>query len=159
MSMYGSYKDSPEKKRKIEEALKKTEDFFSGKTPRKTSEEAKADREASKQKSMADVKARNDKIKSDAIESDRADLPNLEKRHAEMSAMYTKGKNWQYADRDQNLTQDERKARDISSELSSLGNRISAVKRSTSSYAKGGKISLKDCGTSTASKGKNNSSW
>jgi len=159
MSMYGSSESSPEKKRRLEEATKSIEDFFSGKTPRKTPEEAKADREAFKQKSMADVKARNDKIKSEALERDRADLPNLEKRHAEMSEMYNKGKNWQYADRDQNLTKDERIARDISSELSSLGNRISAVKRNTSSYSKGGKISLSDCGTSTASKGKNNSSW
>jgi hypothetical protein len=157
--MYGSYKDSPEKKSKREEAVKGIEDFFSGKTPRKTPEQAKADREAWKQKSMADVKARNDKIKADALERDRADLPNLEKRHAKLSATHTKGQNWMYADREQNLSDEERKARDVSSELSSLGNRISAVKRNTSSYAKGGKISLKDCGTSTASKGKNNSCW
>jgi hypothetical protein len=157
--MYGSSKSSPETKKRLEEATKSIEDFFSGKTPRKTPEQAKADREAFKQKSMADVKARNEKIKSEALERDRADLPNLEKRHAELSATHTKGQNWMYADREQNLSDEERKARDVSSELSSLGNRISAVKRSTSSYAKGGKISLSDCGTSTASKGKNNSSW
>ena len=154
MSMTGDYKKSPTSKAAIDAALK---NISSG--ARKTGAEMKADREAFKQKSMADVKARNEKIKSEALERDRADLPNLEKRHAEMSEMYNKGKNWQYADREQNLTKDERVARDISSELSSLGNRISAVKRSTSSYAKGGKISLKDCGTSTASKGKNNSCW
>lgn len=159
MSMYGSSKSSPETKKRLEEATKGIEDFFSGKTPRKTSEQAKADREAWKQKSMADVKARNEKIKSEALERDRADLPNLEKRHAELSATHTKGQNWMYADREQNLSDEERKARDVSGELSSLGNRISAVKRSTSSYSKGGKISLSDCGTSTASKGKNNSSW
>ena len=154
MSMTGNYPQSAARKAAVESALKAISDG-----PRKTGAEMKAEREAFKQKSMADVKARNDKIKADAIERDRADLPELEKRHAEMSAMYSKGKNWQYADRDQNLTDDERKARDISSELNTLGSRISAVKRSTSSYAKGGKISLSDCGTSTASKGKNNSSW
>jgi hypothetical protein len=138
MSMTGDYKQSPTSKAAIDAALK---NISSG--ARKTGAEMKADREAFKQKSMADVKARNDKIKSDAIESDRADLPNLEKRHAEMSEMYNKGKNWQYADREQNLTKDERIARDISSELSSLGNRISAVKRNTSSYAKGGKVKAK----------------
>jgi len=138
MSMTGDYKQSPTSKAAIDAALK---NISSG--ARKTGAEMKADREAFKHKSMADVKARNDKIKSDAIESDRADLPNLEKRHAEMSEMYNKGKNWQYADREQNLTKDERIARDISSELSSLGNRISAVKRNTSSYAKGGKVKAK----------------
>lgn len=150
MSMYGKSEDSPEKKKRREEAVKGIEDFFSGKTPRKTPEQAKADREAFKQKSMADVKARNDKIKADALERDRADLPNLEKRHAEMSAMYTKGKNWQYADREQNLTEDERKARDISSELQQLSGRIHSAKNS--SYKQGGKINLKDCSISTCNK-------
>ena len=157
MSMYGSYKNSPEKKRRLEEALKKTEDFYSGKTPRKTPEQAKADREAFKQKSIADVKARNDKIKADAIERDRADLPELEKRHAEMSAMYSKGKNWQYADRDQNLTDDERKARDISSELQQLSGRIHAAKNSN--YKQGGKINLKDCSVSTHNKNPKHKDW
>jgi len=154
MTMTGDYKQSPTAKAAIDAALKKMNEGT-----RKTAAEMKADREAWKQKSMADVKARNEKIKAEALERDRADLPNLEKRHAELSAVQTKGKNWQYADREQNLSDEERKARDVSSELSSLGNRISAVKRSTSSYAKGGKINLKDCGTSTASKGKRNSDW
>ena len=154
MTMTGNYKQSPTAKAAIDAALKKMNEGT-----RKTAAEMKADREAWKQKSMADVKARNEKIKAEALERDRADLPNLEKRHAELSAVQTKGKNWQYADREQNLSDEERKARDVSSELSSLGNRISAVKRSTSSYAKGGKISLNNCGTSTATKGKRNSDW
>jgi hypothetical protein len=154
MSMTGNYPQSAARKAAVESALKAISDG-----PRKTGAEMKAEREAFKQKSMADVKARNEKSKSDAFERDKADLPNLEKRHAELSAVHSKGKNWQYADREQNLSDEERQARGVSSELSSLGNRISAVKRSTSSYAEGGKISLSNCGTSTASKGKNNSSW
>lgn len=164
MSMYGSYKDSPEKKKRLEEALKQTEDFFSGKTPRKTPEQARADREAWKQKSMADVKARNDKIKADALvreketaKKDAADLPNLQKRHAEMEATYNKGKNWQYADREQNLSDEERTARGMQGSMNQLAQRIQNVKKH--GYKQGGKINLKDCSVSTASKGKNNSCW
>jgi len=157
MSMYGSYKSSPEKKRKLEEATKKIEDFFGGKMPRKTGAQAKADREAWKQKSMADVKARNDKTKADAIARDKADLPNLEKRHSALSEIASKGKNWMYADREQNLSDEERKARDASSELQQLSGRIGAAKNS--SYKQGGKINLKDCSVSTVSKGKKSSCW
>jgi hypothetical protein len=53
---------SPQKKKTIEDALKQMEDFFSGKTPRKTPEQAKADRDDWKKKSMAEVKARNEKM-------------------------------------------------------------------------------------------------
>ena len=158
MSMYGSNENSPEKKRRLEEATKQIEDFFSGKMPRKTPEQAKADREAWKQKSMADVKARNDKIKADAIAEDKADLPNLEKRHAELSEIASKGKNWMYADREQNLSDEERKARNASSELQQLSGRIHAAKNS--SYKQGGKINLKDCKVSTHEKSpKHKHSW
>lgn len=149
--------DSSPKKKTIQDALKEMEDFFSGKTPRKTPEQAKADREAWKQKSMAEVKARNEKARADSRAKDKADLPNLQKRHAELSAIYEKGKNWQYADRDQNMTPDERRAREVSSEMQRLGARINAAK-SDNSYAKGGKISLKNCKVSThekSSKSKN----
>jgi len=157
MSMYGKDKSSPETKKRLEEATKGIEDFFSGKTPRKTPEQAKADREAWKQKSMADVKARNDKIKADAIARDKANLPSLEKRHSELSGIVSKGKNWMYADREQNLSDEERTARGASSELQQLSGRIHSAKNS--SYKQGGKISLKHCGVSTASKGKGNSNW
>ena len=157
MSMYGSSKSSPEKKRRLEEATKKIEDFFSGKTPRKTPAEAKAEREAWKQKSMSDVKARNEKIKAEGIARDKADLPNLEKRHSELSEIASKGKNWMYADREQNLSDEERKARNASSELQQLSGRIHAAKNS--SFKQGGKINLKDCKVSTASKSKSSSCW
>ena len=146
---------SPQKKKTIEDALKQMEDFFSGKTPRKTSEEAKADREAWKQKSMADVKARNEKSRAEGRAKDKADLPNLQKRHAELSEIYEKGKNYQYADRDQNMTADERRAREVSGELQRLGARINTAKQDTS-YAKGGKISLKNCKVSTHEKNSTN---
>ena len=157
MSMYGSYKNSPEKKKRLEEALKQTEDFFSGKTPRKTPEQARADREAWKQKSMADVKARNDKIKANAVARDKADLPNLEKRHSELSDIASKGKNWMYADREQNLSDEERKARDASSQLQQLSGRIHAAKNSN--YKQGGKINLKDCKVSTHEKNSKHKDW
>ena len=143
--------DSSPKKKTIQDALKEMEDFFSGKTPRKTPEQAKADREAWKQKSMAEVKARNEKARAESRAKDKADLANLEKRHAELSSIYEKGKNWQYADRDQNMTPDERRAREVSGELGNLGARIRMAK-SDNSYAKGGKISLKDCKVSTHEK-------
>ena len=149
---------SPAMKKAVAEALKKMDTYFDAKTPRKTPEQAKAEHEAWKKKSMADVKARNEKARAEGLAKDKADLPNLEKRHAELSAIHEKGKNWQYADRDQNMTPDERAARGVSSELQRLSGRISAAKRDTS-YSKGGKISLKDCSVSTASKGKKNSGW
>ena len=150
---------SPQTKKSVQDALKQMEDFFSGKTPRKTPEQAKADREAWKQKSMADVKARNEKNAAESRAKDKADLPNLQKRHAELSSIYEKGKNWQYADRDQNLTPDERRAREVSGEMQRLGARISRAK-DDSSYAKGGKISLKACKVSTHEKSsKNKNCW
>jgi hypothetical protein len=150
---------SPQTKKSVQDALKQMEDFFSGKTPRKTPEEAKADREAWKKKSMAEVKARNEKNAAESRAKDKADLPNLEKRHAELSSIYEKGKNYQYADRDQNMTPDERRAREVSGELGNLGARIRMAK-SDNSYAKGGKISLKDCKISTHEKSsKNKNCW
>ena len=150
---------SPQTKKSVQDALKQMEDFFSGKTPRKTPEEAKADREAWKKKSMAEVKARNEKNAAESRAKDKADLPNLEKRHAELSSIYEKGKNYQYADRDQNMTADERRAREVSGELGNLGARIRMAK-SDNSYAKGGKISLKDCKISTHEKSsKNKNCW
>lgn len=146
---------SPATKKAVQEALGKMEDFFSGKTPRKTPEQAKADRETFKQESMARVKARNEKARAEGRAKDKADLPNLQKRHAELSEIYEKGKNYQYADRDQNMTADERRARDVSSELQRLGARINTAKQDTS-YAKGGKISLKNCKVSTHEKNSTN---
>jgi len=150
---------SPQTKKSVQDALKQMEDFFSGKTPRKTPEEAKADREAFKQESMAKVKARNEKSRAEGRAKDKADLPNLQKRYAELSEIYEKGKNYPYADRDQNMTADERRAREVSGEMQRLIARINTAK-SDNSYAKGGKISLKDCKVSTHEKSsKNKNCW
>lgn len=143
--------DSSPKKKTIQDALKEIEDAFSGKTPRKTSEQAKADREAWKQKSMADVKARDEKALAESRAKDKADLPNLQKRYADLSAIHEKGKTWQYADRDQHMTEDERRAREVSGDMQRLGVRINRAKQDTS-YSKGGNISLKDCKVSTHEK-------
>jgi hypothetical protein len=151
--------DSSPKRKTIQDALKEMQDAFSGKTPRKTPEQIKADTEAWKKKSMADVKARNEKAHAESRAKDKADLANLEKRHAELSSIYEKGKNYQYADRDQNMTPDERRARDVSYELGNLGSRIKMAKSDTS-YAKGGKINLKDCKVSThEKKSKSKNCW
>lgn len=161
MSMTGSYKQSPSAKAAIEGALKQME------ADRKlTNAERKTKYESERQASLARQKENAEKSKAAAaarqkaqLEKDRANLPELEKQHAEVSAIHSKGKNWRYADREQNLSDEERAARDIEGHVNDLENRISAVKRNTSSYAKGGKINLKDCGVSTASKGKKNSGW
>jgi len=97
-----------------------------------------------------------------ALESAKKDAPNLsslEKQHAEMKDKYQKlgGFNYQYADREQNLSEGERQARSMEGGMNQLANRIGAIKKG--GYAKGGKISLKDCGVSTASQGKKNSDW
>lgn len=114
---------------------------------------------ATREETDTRLAARRKQASEDQIKKDVADLPNLEKQHAEMQAIHEKGKNWQYADREQNMTEAERQARNVAGPMSNLGSRISAAKRSTSSYAKGGKISLGDCGVSTAAKGKKNSDW
>jgi hypothetical protein len=159
MSMMGGYKSSPRTKAAVDAALKSINEG-----PRKTGAEMKADREAFKQKSMADVKARNEKSKAEGVQRERdtakkdaADLPNLQKRHAEMEATYNKGKNYQYADREQNLSDEERTARDMQGSMNQMAQRIQNVKKY--GYKQGGKINLKDCSVSTASKGKNNSCW
>lgn len=141
------------------EGLKKAEAILQSvsQRPKKTAAEAKAEHEQSKAKSMADVKARNEAQRLEAIKRDKADLPNLEKRHAELSAIRSKGKNWEYADREQNLSDEEREARNASSELQHLSGRIHAAKNA--SFKHGGKISLKNCKVSTHEKNSKHKDW
>jgi len=139
-------KSSPTVQKAVKEAMER---FYAG----------KSDKAPTREETDARLAARRKQASENQLKADSANLANLEKQHAEMQAIHEKGKNWQYSDRDQNMSADERRARDIAGPMSNLGSRISAVKRSTSSYAKGGKISLKDCSVSTASKGKNNSCW
>ena len=94
-----------------------------------------------------------------AAKKDAPNLSALEKQHGEMKSKYDKlgGSNYQYADREQNLSEGERQARSMESGMNQLSNRINAIKKG--GYAKGGKIKLKDSSVSTASKGKKNSCW
>ena len=140
---------SPAIKKGAQEAIKRMFEGKYDKTP--TREETDARMAARK-------KERTMQLQEQA-KQDAANLPELEKQHAEMEAIHEKGKNWQYADREQNLSENELKARDIAGRMNALGNRISAAKRNTSSYSNGGKIDLSQCGVSTAAKGVKNSNW
>jgi hypothetical protein len=122
--------------------------------------------QSDKKKTRADTDAlmakRRQERKAAAMEAAKRDAPNLsalEKQHSEMKSKYDKlgGSNYQYADREQNLSEGERQARSMEGGMNQLGSRISAIK--AGGYSKGGKISLKDCSVSTASKGKTNSCW
>lgn len=142
---------SPAMKKAVGEALKKME---SGKSdPKKT--RASTDAMISTRRKETDAK------NLAAARKDSINLPALEKQHAEMQSKYQKlgGNNYQYADREQNLTTGEREARSMERGMNDLGSRIGAIKKAGNTYAKGGKISLKACGVSTASKGKKKSSW
>mgnify|MGYP003353001421 FL=1 len=140
---------SPAMKRAVAEAMKKIE---SG--------------QSDKKKTAADTNAmiaeRRKKMEVERREAAKKDAPNLsalEKQYAEMKSKYEKlgGNNYQYADREQNLTANEREARSMEHGMNALGRRIGEIKNA--GYKKGGKISLKDCSVSTASKGKKNSGW
>ena len=108
---------------------------------------------------MAKRRAERSAQALESAKKDASNLPALEKQHAEMKSKYDKlgGSNYQYADREQNLSEGERQARAMESGMNQLGNRIGAIKKG--GYSKGGKISLKDCSVSTASQGKKNSDW
>jgi hypothetical protein len=140
---------SPATKKAVADALKKMQ---SGQSDKK---KTRADTDAMMAK-------RRQERKAAALEAAKRDLPNLsalEKQHAEMKAKYEKlgGSGYQYADREQNLSEGERQARAMESGMNQLESRIGAIK--AGGYSKGGKISLKDCSVSTASKGKKNSDW
>lgn len=154
-------KRTPQEQQQYDNALKLLDDFAKGRLPKetRTPEQIKADREARIDKSIAD---RNERYRKDLAASrarDKANLASLEKRHAELSAIYEKGKYWEYADYDQNMTPEERKAREIQPALLDLGRRIDIAK-SDKSYSKGGKIDLKDCKVSThEKKSKSKNCW
>jgi hypothetical protein len=92
-----------------------------------------------------------------AAKKDAADLPNLQKQQADMEATFNKGKNYQYADREHNLSDEERTSRDMQGSMNQMAQRIQNVKNY--GYKQGGKISLKDCSVSTAPQGKKSSCW
>lgn len=140
---------SPAVKRAVAEAMKKIE---SGQSDKK---KTRADTDAM----MAERSKRMAVERRETAKKDAPNLPALEKQHAEMKSKYEKlgGNNYQYADREQNLSANEREARSMEHGMNALGRRIGEIKGA--GYAKGGKISLKDCSVSTASKGKKNAGW
>jgi hypothetical protein len=85
-------------------------------------------------------------------------LGELQKKQGDMKKKYESlgGSRWQYADRDQNMTREEREARNMEGDMRDVQREIS---RHTGGYAKGGAINLKDCSISTATKNKQNSNW
>jgi len=142
---------SPAMKKAVGEALKKME---SGKSdPKKT--------RAGTDAMIATRRKETDAKNLAAARKDSINLPSLEKEYSEMQSKYEKlgGKNYQYADREQNLTTGEREARSMEPGMGALTSRIGAIKKAGNTYAKGGKISLKDCSVSTMPKGKRNSGW
>ena len=96
-------------------------------------------------RAMAHKMAPQDKLKRDyetrqsqqqaeqqkKLQQDIENLPELMAQFREMKSEYESlgGSNWQYADREQNLSAGERKARDMESSLRQLANRISAAKQ------------------------------
>jgi len=86
---------------------------------RQDSEKRETDRAVAHQKSQDDQA------------QDHADLPHLEAEYAKMKKEYEAlgGSDWQYADREQNLSAGERKARSMESGLHHLANRIRRAKK------------------------------
>jgi len=89
------------------------------------------ERERSRQR-MAQRDAERTQADSDAAQADLAQLPELKAKYEQMKDEYDSlgGNNWQYADREQNLTDRERQARAMEHELNSLGNRIARAEKS-----------------------------
>ena len=135
---------SPATKKAVADALKKMQ---SGQSDKK---KTRADTDAM----MAKRRVERDAKSLEAAKKDAPNLAALQKQHAEMQSKYQKlgGSNYQYADREQNLSEGEREARSMESGMNQLGNRIGAIKKA--GFSKGGKISLKDCSVSTAPKSK-----
>ena len=87
---------------------------------------------ARSQQRMAQRAADREKASADAASADLARLPELKAEYEQMKAEYDSlgGSNWQYADREQNLTDRERQARGMEHGLNSLGNRIARAEKS-----------------------------
>ena len=83
------------------------------------------------QKDQEARRAQQQEEKQKKLQQDIENLPELMKQYKEMKSEYESlgGSNWQYADREQNLSSGERKARGMESSLMQLANRISAAKQ------------------------------
>jgi hypothetical protein len=92
-----------------------------------------------REKGLNRLKARDEKSRKAAADKDMADtisqLPKLKDEYEQMKAKYKSlgGSNWQYADRDQNLTDREREARSMEGPMNNLWRRINAAEKSQKS--------------------------
>lgn len=88
-----------------------------------------------REKGLNRLKARDEKSRKAAADKDMADtiaqLPQLKDEYEQMKAKYKSlgGSNWQYADREQNLTDREREARSMEGPMNNLWRRISAAEK------------------------------
>jgi hypothetical protein len=140
-------KSSPAVKSAVKGAVERMEKGESDKAPTREETEGR----------MAARKKESESAERETAKRDAADLPNLKKRHAEMEETYNKGKNYEYADREQNLSDEEHSARDVKGSMTHLAQRIHNVKKH--GYKQGGKINLKDCKVSTHEKNPKHKSW
>jgi len=140
-------KSSPAVKSAVKGAVERMEKGESDKAPTREETEGR----------MAARKKESESAERESAKRDAADLPNLKKRHAEMEETYNKGKNYEYADREQNLSDEERSARDVKGSMSQLAQRIHNVKKH--GFKQGGTINLKDCKVSTHEKNPKHKSW
>lgn len=88
-----------------------------------------------REKGLNRLKARDEKARAAEIknrqDADIAALPKLKKEYEAMKAKYKSlgGSSWQYADREQNLTNAEREARSMEGEMNNLWRRINAAEK------------------------------
>jgi hypothetical protein len=88
-----------------------------------------------REKGLARLKARDEKERKDTLArqlaKDIADLPELRAEYAAMKDEYKSlgGSDWQYADREQNLTDRERKARSMEGPMNNLWRKINAAEK------------------------------
>ncbi len=88
-----------------------------------------------REKGLNRLKARDEKARAADQEKQLADLiarlPELENEYEQMRAKYKSlgGSNWQYADREQNLTASEREARSMEGPMNNLWRQIQAAKK------------------------------
>lgn len=143
-------KSSPYAKKMVASAMKRMQAGISDKAPTRAETEAR----------LATRKKKSEAEQMESAKRDAANLESLEKEHAKSKAEYERlgGKSYQYADKQQNLSESERKAQGMESGMSAMQRRIDMAKKA-GSMKKGGAISLKDCKVSTADKGKNKSHW
>ena len=92
-----------------------------------------------REKGLNRLKARDEKSRADAQAKQLADLvarlPELKAEYEAMRAEYKSlgGSDWQYADREQNLTPAERKARDMEGQMNNLWRSIQAAEKAQKS--------------------------